>query len=413
MHTATAEATRTPRAPLNILAPEVLRNPYPTFQYLLAEEPVFFDQNSKLYVVSRNDDIERLMKDPRLSADRYTALAADTPQAERAMSETIVGYLSMFLLNSEGEKHARLRSFTSKSFMPRHMEALAPAASAATDRLVARIKEKGSLEVIADIAFPLPVQFICEMLGLTDPDLMLIKELSDYISIYIGSAGRAPGCIPLAHRGFTELADMFWPVVAQRRAQPTDDLVSSLILARVNGDALSDVEVVANCILFLVSGFETTTNLIANAMLALLEHPEQQAMLREDPSLIDGTIEEVLRYYPSVNRTARLLLEDVELHGKTLKKGSIIILMLGAGNRDPRIFPDPDRFDITRPRSGKLLSFGAGIHFCTGSHLARLQGKIAVLALLRELPRISYDPAALQWRGDSRFRGLQALHIDF
>jgi cytochrome P450 len=413
MHTPTATPAGAARAPLNILAPEVLRHPYPTFQYLLAEEPVFLDENSQLYVVSRNADIEMLLKDPRLSADRYTALAADTPDAERSMSEVIVRYLSMFLLNSEGEKHARLRNFTSKSFMPRHMETLGPLAEASADRLVANIKAKGSLEVIADIAFPMPVQFICEMLGLPSPDTMLIKELSDYISIYIGSAGRAPGCIPLAHRGFTELAEMFWPVVKERRACPTDDLVSSLILARVNGDALSDEEVVANCILFLVSGFETTTNLIAGGMLALLEHPQQLAMLRQDPSLADGAIEEVLRYYPSVNRTARLLLEDVELHGKTLRKGSVIILMLGAGNRDPRVFSNPDSFDITRPRSGKLLSFGAGIHFCTGSHLARLQGKIAILALLRELPEIAYDPTTIQWRGDSRFRGLQSLAITF
>jgi pimeloyl-[acyl-carrier protein] synthase len=418
MQTATAKPLETTGKPLNILAPENLRNPYPMFQYLLAEEPVFFDENSKLYVVSRNSDIEMLLKDPRLSADRYTALAAETPESEKSMNKVIVRYLSMFLLNLEGEKHARLRSFTIKSFLPRHMEILGPLALASADELVAKIKEKGQMEVIADIAFPMPVRFICQMLGLPNPDTMLIKELSDYVSIYIGSAGRAPGCIPLAHRGFTELADLFWPVVKERRQTleenaQRDDLVSSMMSARVNGEALTDEEVVANCILFLVSGFETTTNLIAGGMLALLEHPEQMEMLRKDPSLIDGAVEEILRYYPSVNRTARLLVDDVELHGKTLLKGSIVILMLGAGNRDPRVFTNPDKFDIARPREGKLLSFGAGIHFCTGSHLARLQGKIAISTLLRELPDLKCDTTAIKWRGDSRFRGLEALNIAF
>lgn len=418
MQAATENFLETTGIPLDILAPENLRNPYPMFQYLLAEEPVFFDENSKLYVISRNKDIEILLKDPRLSADRYTALAAETPDSEKSMNKIIVRYLSMFLLNLEGEKHTRLRNFTIKSFLPRHMEILGPLAHASAKELAAKIKKKGHMEVIADIAFPMPVRFICQMLGLPNPDTMLIKELSDYVSIYIGSAGRASGCIPLAHRGFTELADLFWPIVKERRQAlkenaQHDDLVSSMMSARVNGEALTDEEVVANCILFLVSGFETTTNLIAGGMLALLEHPKQMEMLRKDPSLIDSAIEEILRYYPSVNRTARLLVDDVVLHGKTLLKGSIVILMLGAGNRDLRVFTNPDKFDITRPREGKLLSFGAGIHFCTGSHLARLQGKIAINTLLRELPDLKCDTTAIKWRGNSRFRGLEALNITF
>jgi cytochrome P450 len=398
---------------LNILAPENLRNPYPMFQYLLSEAPLFFDENSKFYVISRHEDIERLMKDPRVSADRYTTLAADTPAADKDMNDVIVRYLSMFLLNLEGDRHLRLRNLTNKSFLPRHMESLGPFAQEVTDELITAVKAKGNLEIIGDLAFPMPIRFICRILGLPDADVQLIKTLSDYVSVYVGSAGKAPGCIPLAHRGFTELADLFYPVVRERRQNPTDDLVSSLINVRIGDDALTDEEVVANCILFLVSGFETTTNLIAAGTLALLEHPEQLQQLRDDPTLIDGAIEEMLRFYPPVNRTARVLVDDLELYGTTLKKGQIIILMLGAGNRDPRVFERPDSFDITRPRSGKILSFGAGHHFCVGSHLARLEAKIAIQSLLKELPGMSLDRDSIAWRGESRFRGLQSMTITF
>ncbi|MBW5287219.1 cytochrome P450 [Burkholderia gladioli] len=396
---------------LNILAPENLRNPYPMFQYLLSEAPLFFDENSKFYVVSRHEDIERLMKDPRVSADRYTTLAADTPTQDRDMNDAIVRYLSMFLLNLEGDRHTRLRNLTNKSFLPKHMESLGPFAQEVTDELLDTVEKKGELEIIADLAFPMPIRFICRILGLPDADVQLIKTLSDYVSVYVGSAGKAPGCIPLAHRGFTELAELFYPVVQERRENPTDDLVSSLINVRIGDDVLSDEEVVANCILFLVSGFETTTNLIAAGTLALLEHPDQLSLLKNDPTLIDGAIEEMLRFYPPVNRTARVLTDDVELHGVTLKKGQIIILMLGAGNRDPRVFTNPDSFNIWRPRSGKILSFGAGHHFCVGSHLARLEAKIAIQSLLHRFPALKLNYESISWRGESRFRGLQSMTI--
>lgn len=398
---------------INILAPEYLSNPYPVFQHLLSDAPLFFDENSKFYVLSRHEDIERLMKDPRVSADRYTALAADTPSEDKDKNDVIVRYLSMFLLNLEGDRHSRLRNLTNRSFLPRHMESLGPFAQEVTDELLAAVKGSGKLEIIADLAFPMPIRFICRILGLPDADVQLIKTLSDYVSIYVGSAGKAPGCIPLAHQGFTELADLFYPVVQERRKNPTDDLVSSLISVRVGDDVLTDEEVVANCILFLVSGFETTTNLIAAGTLALLEHPDQLHQLRADPTLIDGAIEEMLRFYPPVNRTARVLVDDVELHGVTLKKGQIIILMLGAGNRDPRVFDSPDTFDITRPRSGKILSFGAGHHFCVGSHLARLEAKIAIQTMLRELPALGLNGDSIKWRGGSRFRGLQSMTLSF
>jgi len=414
MQAQAVSASASTAAPLNILAPENLRNPYPMFQYLLAEEPLFFDENSKFYVLSRHADIDAFLKDRSVSADRYTTLASDTPEAERSMNDVIVNYLSMFMLNLENEKHARLRNLTNKSFLPRHMESLGPFASAVADELVTAAKARGRLEIISDLAFPMPVRFICQILGLPNVDIPLIKELSDYVSVYVGSAGRAPGCIPLAHRGFTELAELFWPIVVERRRNPTtDDLVTSLLSVREGDDTLSDEEVVANCILFLVSGFETTTNLIAAGTLALLEHPDQLALLRENPKLIDTAVEEMLRYYPPVNRTARVLVDDIELYGKTLCKGQIVILMLGAGNRDPRVFKDPDRFDITRPRQGKILSFGAGHHFCIGSHLARLEGKIAIQTLLRELPEIRYSAESLTWRGGSRFRGIQSMEIAF
>lgn len=412
MESATLENERGANT-LNILAPENLRNPYPMFQYLLSEAPLFFDANSKFYVVSRHEDIERLMKDPRVSADRYTALAANTPSADKDMNDVIIRYLSMFLLNLEGERHSRLRNLTNKSFLPRHMESLGPFAQEVTDELLATVRHKGKLEIISDLAFPMPIRFICRILGLPDADVQLIKTLSDNVSVYIGSAGKAPGCIPLAHRGFTELAELFYPVVQERRKNPTDDLVSSLINVRIGDDFLTDEEVVANCILFLVSGFETTTNLIAAGMLALLEHPGQLRRLQADPTLIDGAIEEMLRFYPPVNRTARVLVDDLEIHGTTLKKGQIIILMLGAGNRDPRIFERPDSFEVTRPKSGKILSFGAGHHFCIGSHLARLEAKIAIQTLLSELPSLSLDRESIVWRGESRFRGLQSMTITF
>ncbi|KYF56969.1 cytochrome [Sorangium cellulosum] len=398
---------------INIIAPENLRWPYPMFRRLLLEEPVFFDKNTGSWVVSRYEDVNALLRDARMSADRYVALADSVPAEQKEMNSYVVKSLSMFMLNVENPTHFRLRNLTNRSFTPRSIAAMRPSAHVVVNELLDAVQHRGHMDVVADLAYPMPIKFICGILGMPVDDMGLIKQLSDDVSVYIGSAGKAAGCIPPAYHAIVEFSKLFRPLVEARRQEPKDDLISSMVTTRVDGDSLSDDEVIANCILFLVAGFETVTNLIACGTLALLEHPEQLALLKRDSRLMEGAIDEMLRYYPPVNRTARLCVEDIPLRGKVIKKGQIVVLMLGAGNRDPSEYPDPDRFDIARDDRSRPLSFGGGHHFCIGSHLARMEGEVALSALLQRMPNLRLATQEVEWRGNSRFRGLKALPVSF
>jgi cytochrome P450 len=279
------------------------------------------------------------------------------------------------------------------------------------DRLLDRVQGAQHMDVIDDLAYRLPVTVISEMLGVPEGDHEAMRGWSSDIARSLDAFG-LPSDQEIVERGRVArraVGDYFRRLVPERRGRPGDDLLSQLIAAEEQGDRLTEGELLATCVLLYIAGHETTVNLIGNGLLALLRHPDQMRRLRDDPGLITGAVEELLRYDSPVQRTARLTHEDVELGGKRIDKGTMVVACIGAANRDPAQFTEPDRLDVGR-RDVRHLSFGFGIHFCLGAPLARVEGQIALGAMLRRLPPLSLA-AEPTWRESSILRGLKSLPV--
>jgi cytochrome P450 len=360
------------------------------------------------WLLTRHDDVSRALRDPRFSAARSGAVFDRLPDDLRLETRPLQRAFSLWMLMMDPPDHTRLRGLVSKAFQPALVAALRPRVQALVDAAIDGFVGRGRADLIAELAQPIPAIVIAELLGV-DPALHeTFKRWSDDLAL-----------MELGPRGFRQaqasllaMAAYLSEELAARRGAPRPDLLSQLLAAEEAGQILGEEELVANCVLLLVAGHETTTNLIGNGVLELLRHPDQLALVRDDPSLLEGAIEELLRYDGPVQRVRRTLTEPVELGGKTLARGDAAWLMVGAANRDPAVFEDPDRLDVRR-RPGRQLTFGFGPHFCVGAGLARLEGPIAIGTILRRLPELRRDPAELHWRQDLSFRGLGALPVTF
>jgi hypothetical protein len=265
---------------------------------------------------------------------------------------------------------------------------------------------------VRDLAIPLPMIVIAEVLGVPLSDRGRFKAWSTDVANSLGGPFQAPDVLDRARQSSNEIADYFREQIAERRQAPRDDLLSALCAAEEQGDLLSEDELIATCILLLVAGNETTTNLIGNGLLALLRHPDQLELLRDDPSLVEGAVEELLRYDGPVQATGRFVLEDVEVNGHPVSSGQQVVTIIGAANRDPEVFTDPERLDITR-RDNHHLAFGHGIHYCLGAPLARLEGQVALLALVQRFPHLRLAAERPEWRDNLILRGLASLPVTF
>ncbi|MBI4561578.1 MAG: cytochrome P450, partial [Candidatus Rokubacteria bacterium] len=298
---------------------------------------------------------------------------------------------------------------------PRVVEGMRPHIREIVDGLLDKVQDAGTMDVIADLAYPLPITVICEMLGVPGSDRNRLRGWSLDIARSLDAIG-LPADPEVVARGVVArraLAEYFRDgLIAERRKRPQADLLSALIAAEEQGDKLSEGELLATCNLLLVAGHETTVNLIGNGLLALLRHPDQLNALREAPSLIESAVEELLRYDGPVQRTARIPNTDVEIDGRKIAKGEMVVALIGAANRDPAHFPDPDRLHITRGASDHV-AFGWGIHFCLGAPLARAEAQIAIGTLLRRVPGLTLATTAPEWRETSVLRGLKALPVAF
>jgi pimeloyl-[acyl-carrier protein] synthase len=327
---------------------------------------------------------------------------------------TETGALPRSMLFRDPPDHTRLRALVSKAFTPRVIEHMRAHIQEIVDRLLDRVQPAGAMDVIADLAYPLPVTVICEMLGVPLTDHESIRDWSADIARSLDAIG-LPSDVEIVERGRVArraIGDYFRRLVPRRRADPQNDLLTGLIAAEEQGDKLSEGEVIAMCVLLFIAGHETTVNLIGNGLLALLRHPEQLGRIQRDPALVTGAVEELLRYDSPVQRTARITSADVELGGRTLPAGSMVVAALGAANRDPAQFADPDRLDVNR-RDVRHISFGYGIHFCLGAPLARVEGQIALGTLLRRAPRLALAETSPEWRESSVLRGLKRLRVTF
>jgi cytochrome P450 len=403
-------ARRALHAPL--FKKEMIADPYPTYRRLQANDPIHWDAADGRWVLTRYEDIVAVLRSPAASSDRASAAAALAPSSVRPL----LAFRANSMINSDAPKHTRLRLLVSKAFTARAVEAMTDNIQRLVDGFLDAAQPRGRMDLIADLAYPLPVTVIAEMLGVPSADRDQFKHWSDELANLAGGGG-SPADVTLDqyHRivtAFQELTAYFARVVAERRVRPQNDLLSALARAEEDGDRLSADELYANAVLLLVAGNETTTNLIGNGALALLRHPDQLARLQTEPSLVPTAVEELLRYDSPVQFTGRLLKHEIIVSGKTLEAGKTVLLLLAAANRDPDQFADPDRFDVGRA-DNKHLAFGLGSHFCLGAQLARLEARLVFQTLLRRLPSLRLDGPAPEFRPHFNLRGLKTLPVKF
>jgi cytochrome P450 len=392
----------------NPMDPEFVADPYPMYHRLRAEDPVHHSSLG-FWVLTRYPDVMAMLRDPRLTKEPIAAFVA----ARFGMAVPPPG-LGLSMLDRDPPDHTRLRGLVSKAFTPRALESLRPHIQQIVDDLLAHAVGKGEMDLVEEFAYPLPVRVICEMLGVPVKDHERFKAWGLDIARGLDAIMLPPDS-EVGQRsisGRRALADYFRGLIAERRAAPRDDMLSALIAAEEAGDKLNEEELLATCILLLVAGHETTVNLIGNGTLALLRHPDQLRKLRENPGLIGTAVEELLRFDGPVQRTARIPSEDITIGGQTIGKGEMVMPFLGAADRDPTQFPDPDRLDITRA-DNRHIAFGMGIHFCLGAPLARMEGQIAINTLLARLPKLALATDRPQFRQSLTLRGLQALPVSF
>jgi cytochrome P450 len=308
--------------------------------------------------------------------------------------------------------HGRVRGLASRAFTPRRVEVLRSHIQDITNSLVDAVVEKGGMDVIADLAYPLPAIVTAEMLGVPTSDWRQLTAWSADFAQVLGNFQHNPERAPQVIRSLEAMCAYFQAAIEDHREHPRDDLINAFITAEVEGDRLSDEEIVANTIVTMVGGQETTTNLIGNGVLTLLRHPDQLQRLREDFSLVPSAVEELLRYESPSQHTARLAPDDTHLGGKFIRKRQAVIAVMGAANHDPERFPDPERLDITR-QDNRHVAFAWASHFCFGAPLARLEGQIVFETLLRRLPEMHLKSGPITWRENLGLRGLIALPVQF
>jgi cytochrome P450 len=391
----------------NPMDPEFVADPYQTYHRLRATDPVHHSPLG-FWVLTRYEDVVAVLRDPRLAKEAIASVVA-----ARFGVEVPVG-MRLSMLDRDPPDHTRLRGLVSKAFTPRVVEALRPHIQQIVDGLLERVERAGSMDLIEEFAYPLPVVVICEMLGVPVEDHERFKGWSLEIARSLDLILQPPDS-DLARRSVEArhaLTDYFRGLIAERRASPRADMLSALIAAEEAGDRLSEQELMATCILLLVAGHETTVNLIGNGTLALLRHPDELRRLRENPLLIGSAVEELLRYDGPVQRTARIPSAAVTIGGRTIEAGEMVMPFIGAADRDPAHFPDPDRLDIARS-DNRHIAFGLGIHFCLGAPLARLEGQIAINTLVRRLPKLALATDRPEYRQSLTLRGLKTLPVAF
>jgi cytochrome P450 len=390
----------------NPLSAVVIANPYPHYHRLRTLEPI---HRSPLgfFVASRHADVSFVLRDKRFGKDFVGRMTRRF--GPQVLDEPVYRSMRHWMLQMDPPDHTRLRGLVVKAFTARRVEDMRPRIQEVVDQTLDRIEPRGRMDLIADFALRLPVMVICDMLGIPE---------EDHEMIFSGArgGGRLLDPVPLSRAEIDQANDdnlattaYFHGLFELRRRQPGDDLTTQLVHAEEEGHKLTNEELTANIILLFGAGHETTVNLIGNGLLALYRNPGQLQLLRENPALITNAIEELLRYDSSVQVTGRTTLEDVTVGGVDVAKGESVLCLLGAANRDPAVYADPDRLDITRPNV-RPLSFGGGIHFCLGAQLARIEGAIAIATLLRRLPNLELDDAEHpDWRPTFVLRGLNRL----
>lgn len=390
--------------------PAVLADPFPLYRRMRDEDPAHWSPRLKAWVLTRYEDVKRVCLDSRMSSDRLRPFFATLPPPEATRVAELARYLTLWMVFRDPPEHTRLRRLAAKVFHVRSIHALRPNVESLAQWLLDSIDERRQFDFIADFAGPLPALVIMDMLGAPREELARLKRLSDEMALFIGSARDAPEKYERAAAATREMAGIFRELVSARRAAPQRDLLSELVTLDDAGDRLSDDELVATCMLLLFAGHETTTHHLANGLRALLAFPHELEKLRSNPALAPAAVEELLRYDGPIGAQVRIVQEPQTLHGKALNPGERVFLLMNAANRDPRAYEDPDRLDLAR-NGVPHLSFGFGAHICLGFPLARLEGQVALPAVLARWRHIALATHQLDWMDSMVLRGMKAMPL--
>ena len=387
-----SEAPRTEDLVYDPTDPAVMADPFPTYARLREEDPVHWSPSLKSWIVTRYTDVRDLLLSDTLSVNRLLKFYESLPPADAMLLKDIIRYLNLWLAFRDPPDHTRVRRIMRHAFTTDAIAEMRPKIAEISDLLLDRLEASGTkdIDLIREYALQLPAFVIMDLLDVPRDMLDEFKEWSDDMAVFIGGARNSDDKYERAARGCRHMSAYFRQLIEARAANPKPGFLMDLINARDEGDKLSDDELVATCILILFAGHETTTNLIGNAALLLLRNPEQLSSLRVSPELVDSMIEEVLRFDGPTNGLVRVVAKEHELHGRTLREGERVFVMVNSANRDPRMFEDAETFDITR-KQNRHLTFGQGIHLCLGAKLAREEGRIAVSKLFERFPDLSLD----------------------
>ena len=399
----TAEVT------FNPFEPGFTDDPYPQWKALRDNDPVHHTPFG-MWLLLRYDDVHRFVRDPSVSVEDRNGTVSPMQEALRQQVGELPEREGRSMLGLDPPDHTRLRRLVSKAFTPRVIEQLRPRVQELVDEVLDRAAERGEMELVGELAFPLPFQVISEMLGMPEADSVQLREWSSTIVRGL-EPNFDPEVIRAIIRASTAMSEFLDGVLDWKRSNPGDDLLTALISAEEQGDALTDEELRDQVALLYIAGHETTVNLIGNGTLALLRHRDQLERLQRDPSLIANAVDELLRFEPPVQFTRRITLTDVEVGGRTIDKGSFVACVIGSANRDPQHWgPNADELDIERPGASNHIAFGGGVHYCLGAALARLEGQVAIGSLVSRFPGLALagDPV---WNGRINLRGVDHLRV--
>lgn len=397
----------------NLKRPEVRADPYPFYAQLRAQDPVHWEEELGFWMLTRYADIAAVYNDPRFSRAQGLKRGYERlPESEQVIAKPVYHSFSKTMFYADPPYHTHLRGLVNNAFTPNAVEGMRPHIQRIVDDLLDAVQDKDGFDAIHDLAHPLPILVIAQMLGLPAEERLRFKQWSDDLFAILGSVPHTPEAMERAALSLEELTSYLTELSAARRLEPRGDILSALLSAVEHGERLTQEELVANVTILLSAGHETTSNLIGNGLLALLNNPDQMQKLREKPKLAASAVEEMMRYDNPVQIAYRSAAEDVEIGGKCIQKGQLVNSILAAGNRDPERYSEPDRFNVTRAE-GRHLGFGLGIHFCIGAPLVRLEARIAFNTILRRFPELHLGTERLEWQEHPIFRGVKSLPVKF
>ncbi|MEX1296933.1 MAG: cytochrome P450 [Candidatus Limnocylindrales bacterium] len=389
-------------------------DPFAAYRELREREPVHWSPTWEAWVLTRYDDVVATLRDHgRFSSrDRLVEMIDGLPAETRADAEPLRAHFATTgLIHSDPPDHTRMRGVLKQAFSPRVIAALEPRIKGIVAELLDGVDAERGFDVVADLAYPLPATVIAELLGARPEDRDRFKGWSDGIVAFQGKGRAIAEAVPTSAQAVTEMRGYISELLAERRLQPRDDLLTALVEATRDGGAFDEAEIYSTCVTFLIGGHETTTSLIANCLHALLRRPDQLELARRDDLALAGAIEESLRFDSPIQRTFRRVTEDTEYGGQEMRRGQIVIQLLGAANRDPERFPRPDEFDVMR-KPNRHIAFGSGVHFCIGAPLARLEARLALRAVLDRWPDLRPLSETVEWQSEKAlFRCVRSLPV--